>query len=290
MEFKKYIRRGVFEEAENYRTVLKFRESGTSRILMLLEGKCRRKLSLNASRKLYENYYPVSFIGLEDLLLGQSRPGAAGVYPGSHYVVWDGNDFLNAMNIHPELARRAIYDMSRRIRIYDSHQKVTDSEFKRETEIDIGAAQPELTDALYEMSFADEDSFPPHLVEKLSRNFEPGDYLMKQGDSSKELYILLDGQADVFHNEGLDKRKIDTLSHGDMAGEMAQFDGHPRSADVQALTKVTALVFLPENFHMLFQLHPRWSLKLLRTLALRIEQRRIDFETLDLNILSQQSF
>ena len=252
-------------------------------LLMLLEGRARRKIRLSPSRTLYENYYPVAFLGLEDVLLGRSREGAAGMYPGSHYVLWKVEDFNNALEIHPELSRRAIFELSRRIRIYDAHEKTTDPDLKREHYVALGAPEAELADALYEMSFADEDEFPPHLIDRLARDFAPGDYLMRQGDETMELFILLSGSVSVLQSAiGAAPVQIDSLGEGDMVGEMAQFDGLPRSADVVAATATRALSFAPEDFHMLFQLHPRWSRKLLSTLAERLEQRRTALESVDL--------
>lgn len=289
MDLKNYVRKGILDESPAYKTVLKF-DGRPGQILLLLEGRARRKTLLGNGRKLYENFYPVSLVGLEDLMLESSRPGAVGVYPGSHYVLWDSNDFLNAISIHPEVARRAIMELSRRIRIYDSHQRTMDLELKQDHHAELNQLSGEMSDMLYEMSFSDDESFPASVIEKLGRSFEPGQYLMKQGDESKELYILLDGEADVFRagNEG--RRQLDGLGANDMAGEMAQFDGMPRSADVIARTQVQALVFNPENFHMIFQLHPKWSRRLLITLAKRADHRKMEFESLDLNLLSQQTF
>ncbi len=289
MELKKFVRRGNLDESLRYRAVTRFEEQVPGTILMLLEGRARRKIHLTPTRTLYENYYPVAFIGLEDYLLGRTRAGAAGMYPGSHYVLWEVEDFNSALEIHPELARRAIFELSRRIRIYDAHSKTTDPNLKREHYVSLGAPEAELADALYEMSFADEDEFPPHLVEKLARDFAPGDYLMRQGDETMDLFIILSGAVDIYMTSEPDgeRRKIDNLGEGDMVGEMAQFDGLPRSADVVASQATRALSFGPEDFHMLFQLHPRWSRKLLHTLAERLEQRRAALETADLSAYSR---
>lgn len=285
LELKKFVRRGLFNESGRYRTIIRY-EAGRrpNTIVMLLEGRARRRVQLTDRRTLFENYYPVSFIGLEDYLLGSPRPGAVGVYPGSHYALWHVDDFTAALEIQPEVARRAIFELSRRIRIYDQHRSTTDPDLKREHYVALGTPDAGLADALYEMSFADEDEFPPHLVDRLARDFEPGEALMRQGDETEDLYILLSGKVQVFQTApgAAERRLIDSLGTGDMAGEMAQFDGLPRSADVVAVEKTRALAFGPEDFHMLFQLHPRWSRKLLQTLAERLEQRRQVLETVNL--------
>jgi CRP-like cAMP-binding protein len=222
-------------------------------------------------------------VGVEDLLLEQSHTGAVGVYPGAHYVVWDSEDFQNAVQMNPQLARRVILELSRRIRIYDQRQSTTDLELRQDVDVEVGEADAEMSDALYEMSFADDDEFPPHIVNQLFRQFSEGSPILKQDDTTNQLYILLSGEADVFQTRSGEGRvQIDTLGQGDMAGEMAQFDGLPRTADVVARTPVKALEFKPEDFHLLFQLHPKWSQKLMRTLSKRVEQRLSSFETLRL--------
>lgn len=108
---------------------------------------------------------------------------------------------------------------------------------------------------------------------------------MRQGDETMDLFIILSGKVDVYmktEKDGGAARKIDSLGEGEMVGEMAQFDGLARSADIVAVEPTRALSFGPEDFHMLFQLHPRWSRKLLQTLAERLDQRRTALETADL--------
>ncbi|MCB1320753.1 MAG: cyclic nucleotide-binding domain-containing protein, partial [Leptospiraceae bacterium] len=254
MGLKQYVRKGIIDESTGYKTVLRFDELPPDRVLLLLEGKCRRKVRLNARRTLYENYYPEALVGLEDLLLGRARPGATGVYPGAHYILWDARDLLGALEIYPELARRAIFELSRRIRIYDAHEHTTDIQLRQDPGMDsmddLANPDSELVDALYEMSFAAEDEFPPHLISRLARTFQPGDHLLKQGELTFDLYILLEGHVDVFISEQGERRKVDSLGAGEMVGEMAQFDGVPRSADVVATAPVQELAFAPENFQM----------------------------------------
>ena len=284
MELKKYVRRGIFDETQNYKPLFQYDGKKPNTIIMLLEGRGRRKIKLSNNRFLYENFYPTTFIGLEDYILERSRPGGVGVYPGSHYVLWNGDDFMYALEIQPELARRAIFELSRRIRIYDTRKKSTDTLLKVERTIDIGPPQAELAETLYEMSFADEEEFPPHLEARLSRTYQAGEYLMRQNELSSELYILVSGEVAILHAEigvGVEE-EIDRLGAGQLVGEMAQFDGMPRSASGRAVTEVKALVFSPENFHMLFQLHPKWTKMLMKTLAERIDQRLQSFERIDL--------
>ncbi len=277
MDIKHYIHSGRLVQNFTRTTILEFTSDPPDMIILLLEGKCRRKLSLKPRRVLYENYYPLSFIGLEDYLLGFSREGGVGAYAGAHYCLWDIQDFQNALRIYPELAHRIIFELSRRVRIYDAHQHKTDISLRAEaSKLDLSDTKSEVSQALYDMSFADEDEFPASVIEKLSKQYQNGDYLMRQGESSTELFIIYSGEVEILQKteDGASPKTIDKLGPGSMVGEMAQFDGLLRSADVKAVKETQALVFRPRDFSLIFQLHPRWSQQICSTLAERIEQRR----------------
>ena len=65
----------------------------------------------------------MSFIGLEDILIERSWEGKAGVFPGSHYILWDSEDLLNSLRFNPDLLYDAIECLSKRIRIYHKKAK-----------------------------------------------------------------------------------------------------------------------------------------------------------------------
>ncbi|MCB1175390.1 MAG: cyclic nucleotide-binding domain-containing protein, partial [Leptospiraceae bacterium] len=225
MELKQFIRKGILSESDRYQAIYRHRPQTPARyVIGLLEGKCRRKIELLPGRHLYENYYAECFIGLEDVLLQRSHSGAVGAYPGAHFVLWDAADFLNSISIQPELARRAILDLSRRIRIYDARKHQTDLDLRLQDEgkAVIGEPDEHISGALYEMSFATDDSFPEHLVAQLQQNFAQDEVVMRQGEQSTELYIVLEGELGVWQkNAASERRQIDTIQAGGMVGEMA---------------------------------------------------------------------
>ncbi len=286
MELKQYIRNGLLRESTRYESILSYDGGSPKKIILVLEGRCRRKTKLGANRNLYENYYPVSFIGLEDCLVGCSRLGLVGAYPGTHYCLWEASDFMDAIWVYPDLARRAILELSRQIRIYYSQLQKTDLDLRSELgNIDVNVAETDISDILFSANFSSEDSFPTELVSKLKREYKAGEYVIRQGKKSFELYIILSGELEVRHLSDGKQKEIGVLKKGDLVGEMAQFDGLPRSADVLVRKDAELLVFLPENFSLLFQLHPKWSKKILSVLANRVEERRKDFENISLSTL-----
>ncbi|MEZ4228672.1 MAG: cyclic nucleotide-binding domain-containing protein [Polyangiaceae bacterium] len=65
---------------------------------------------------------------------------------------------------------------------------------------------------------------------------DPGDLVFKEGDTARELFVLLEGEAEVVKRSrsGVDAR-VAVLGPGDWFGEMAVLDVQPRSASVRAL-------------------------------------------------------
>jgi hypothetical protein len=72
----------------------------------------------------------------------------------------------------------------------------------------------------------------------------PGTYITRKGELKPELYVLLNGRAEV---RGVDSKVIRVLSRGSVVGEMGLVRHRPRSADVVA-TETTEFVVLDERF------------------------------------------
>lgn len=70
--------------------------------------------------------------------------------------------------------------------------------------------------------------------------FAANDVIIRRGEQSKDLYVILEGTAAVY-SEGNDK--LANVGTGSVLGEIALVDDQPRSADVLAvgLTKVAKL-------------------------------------------------
>jgi CRP/FNR family transcriptional regulator, cyclic AMP receptor protein len=66
------------------------------------------------------------------------------------------------------------------------------------------------------------------------------DVILKEKENSQDVYLILDGQVQVstniFDNNSRFSPGLARLSKHDIFGELAMFDGEPRSAEVIALT------------------------------------------------------
>jgi CRP-like cAMP-binding protein len=112
-----------------------------------------------------------------------------------------------------------------------------------------------------------------------SRTFSAGDVLVSEGEQDDSFYILMAGTIDVQLPGG---KKVATIPEGSVFGEIAFFDGQPRSATNTALTDGSAIRLTRRGFDTLAAWEPvlarRILLELGKALALRLRyaQRRTD--------------
>ncbi len=105
------------------------------------------------------------------------------------------------------------------------------------------------------------------------RTFKPGEYLMKQGESGIGLFIILSGKVRVEKTDA-QGRKVELAENGagDILGEMAVFDGAPRSASVAAVVETTCLVLASWEFNAFLKAHPEAALEILPIVVKRFRE------------------
>jgi len=77
--------------------------------------------------------------------------------------------------------------------------------------------------------------------------FPQGQHIVRQGEMGNEMYVLINGTADVVLNASDHPQPLNTLGRGDSFGEMGIIRHHERMADVIALEDVEVLA-LNERF------------------------------------------
>lgn len=125
-------------------------------------------------------------------------------------------------------------------------------------------------------------------LERLSRvagrrRAERGEFIVRAGDSTDCLYILLTGRAKVTNSDE-DGREIilALLGHGESFGEMGLIDGSPRSADVVAQEPCELLVLGAKEFQRCLQDNFQVVQKLMKTLVMRLREADRKIESLAL--------
>ena len=93
-----------------------------------------------------------------------------------------------------------------------------------------------------------------------------GRTLIKEGDSGREFFVLIDGTADVTQ----DGQSIRTMGPGDFFGEIALISKAPRSATITTTSPVRALVVTDRAFRQLLGHSPQIAVTVLTALAERL--------------------
>jgi len=81
--------------------------------------------------------------------------------------------------------------------------------------------------------------------------FEPGDYILRQGDPGNDFYIIEEGECHVTKStDGVDV-KVNDHMQGDYFGELALLKNEPRAANVIATTRVKCVTLDRRTFNRL---------------------------------------
>lgn len=107
------------------------------------------------------------------------------------------------------------------------------------------------------------------------KSFEAGETIFEENSTSKELYVIAQGEVNIIVDSGLVSHKknaekivIATLRRGQSFGEVALVDEGLRSATAQAKTKDTRLLVIPrDKLIMLCETYPQLGYRLMYNLA-----------------------
>jgi CRP-like cAMP-binding protein len=103
------------------------------------------------------------------------------------------------------------------------------------------------------------------------RSYPRGEILFRQGDEATEMFVVLDGRIAIATQAG-DGREavVAVLERGGLFGELALFDGAPRSADGRALTDSVVAALPYAKVKNVIQQRPELLWVLVRLLAERL--------------------
>lgn len=101
---------------------------------------------------------------------------------------------------------------------------------------------------------------------------EPGAVVIDQGAVGTECFLVLDGEAGIFHSG----EHIATISAGSVVGEMALIGHKPRNATVIAETPMRLLSFNIKAFRRLLEEMPAAQKHIYEVLDARSAQNRTD--------------
>lgn len=104
------------------------------------------------------------------------------------------------------------------------------------------------------------------------RKFAAREVLMRQGDVSETMYVILSGRVEVTRSHPMLRRPLllAKLGPGDVVGEMGLLDHEPRSATVTALEPTEAMELDDLALAQTILRYPEVSVELLKILSKRL--------------------
>ena len=110
-----------------------------------------------------------------------------------------------------------------------------------------------------------------------SKDFVPftaGQVIFKEGELGKIMYAVIEGEVDILVGDKI----IDTVSAGDILGEMALIDTSPRSATAIPRTDCKVVPISRRHFTFLIQHAPNFALEVMQVMAKRLRHMNAQLE------------
>jgi len=110
------------------------------------------------------------------------------------------------------------------------------------------------------------------------RRLRAGDAAIRQGERSRDVFIVAAGRFAVIVSTGGNSFEADSYGPGEVFGEVGFFDSQPRAATVRALEESEVLVLTPLGFRRLRLGEPRLAMLLALDLGQILAQRFRDHD------------
>ena len=107
------------------------------------------------------------------------------------------------------------------------------------------------------------------------RSVTPGDALIRHGEPDQTLYFVLRGKLEVIvrSNDGMSMGRMALVGAGSVLGELAFFDGGPRSAGAWAVDECEVAAMSPDQYAAFDKVNPALAHELLFALGRLLANR-----------------
>ncbi len=102
------------------------------------------------------------------------------------------------------------------------------------------------------------------------RQFAAGSVVIKEGNEADGFFVVISGKLESVRGESAGARPLATYGPGDFFGEMALFQGFPRSATVHAIEDSECLLMSRRDFMAELKDHPQIAVGMLPVLVRRL--------------------
>jgi CRP-like cAMP-binding protein len=118
------------------------------------------------------------------------------------------------------------------------------------------------------------------LVDRFGRHFPAGSVLFREGDVGNEMYVIHAGRVQLTRHFRERETVLAVLPAGEFFGEMSIINHRPRSATATVLEDATLLVIDPRTFEAMIRAKAEIAVRMIRTLAGRLDQANQQIELL----------
>ena len=106
----------------------------------------------------------------------------------------------------------------------------------------------------------------------LGRVYQDGEVIICQGEVGNCMYIVQEGQVEVFVEKEGQEIQLELLGEGEIVGEMAIFENEVRSATVRATGQARLLTVDKKNFLRRVHEDPSLAYRIVQTMSHRIRE------------------
>jgi len=106
----------------------------------------------------------------------------------------------------------------------------------------------------------------------LGKLYKEGELIIREGDVGDCMYVIQDGQVEVFTKKGGVEIRLAVHGPGNFFGEMALFDRDVRSASVRTLGEARILTIDKKNFMRRVHEDPSLAFRIVETMSHRIRE------------------
>jgi len=117
-------------------------------------------------------------------------------------------------------------------------------------------------------------------LERFAQDFAAGTVLFEEGQPGLHMYVVTHGEVEIRRKVGETDHVLAILQPGDFFGEMAILNSRPRSAT--AVTRIASRLLVLEGhmFEAMLRARPEIAMRIIKTLALRLESANQHVELL----------
>lgn len=118
------------------------------------------------------------------------------------------------------------------------------------------------------------------LFQRFGKEFPRGSVLFREGEPGRDMFVVHEGRVRISKSAGGKETLLGTLGPGEFFGEMSILSGNPRSATATCDSPCKLLVVDQRTFEAMIRGHGEIALRMIRTLADRLQSANEQIENL----------